>query len=67
MGKTRAVEIANRREAIAHAVNLAQSGDVVIVAGKGHETFQLVGTTSLPFSDVEELELAFAQKKAGIS
>jgi len=67
MGKTRAVKIANRREAIAHAVNLAQSGDVVIVAGKGHETLQLVGTTSLPFSDVEELELAFAQKKAGIS
>ena len=67
MGKTRAVEIANRREAIAHAVNLAQSGDVLIVAGKGHETSQLVGTTNLPFSDVEELELAFVQKKAGIS
>ena len=64
MGKTRPVEIANRREAIAHAVNLAQSGDVVIVAGKGHETLQLIGTTSLPFSDVEELELAFAQKEA---
>ena len=67
MGKTRAVKIANRREAIAHAVNLAQSGDVLIVAGKGHETSQLVGTTNLPFSDVEELELAFVQKKAGIS
>ena len=64
MGKTRPVEIANRREAIAHAVNLAQSGDVVIVAGKGHETLQLIGTTSLPFSDVEELELAFARKEA---
>ena len=64
MGKTRPVEIANRREAITHAVNLAQSGDVVIVAGKGHETFQLIGTMSLPFSDVEELELAFAQKEA---
>ena len=64
MGKTRPVEIANRREAITHAVNLAQSGDVVIVAGKGHETLQLIGTMSLPFSDVEELELAFAQKEA---
>lgn len=67
MGKTRPVEIANRREAIAHAVNLAQSGDVVIVAGKGHETSQLIGTTSVPFNDVEELELAFAQKEAVIS
>jgi UDP-N-acetylmuramyl tripeptide synthase len=37
---------------------------VVIVAGKGHETLQLIGTTSLPFSDVEELKLAFAQKEA---
>ena len=64
MGKTRPVEIANRREAITHAVNLAHSGDVVIVAGKGHETLQLIGTMSLPFSDVEELELAFAQKEA---
>lgn len=64
MGKTRPVEIANRREAITHAVNLAQSGDVVIVAGKGHETLQLIGTMSLPFSDVEELELAFVQKEA---
>ena len=64
MGKTSPVEIANRREAITHAVNLAHSGDVVIVAGKGHETLQLIGTMSLPFSDVEELELAFAQKEA---
>ena len=64
MGKTRPVEIANRREAITHAVNLAHSGDVIIVAGKGHETLQLIGTMSLPFSDVEELELAFAQKEA---
>jgi UDP-N-acetylmuramyl tripeptide synthase len=37
---------------------------VVIGAGKGHETLQLIGTTSLPFSDVEELKLAFAQKEA---
>jgi UDP-N-acetylmuramoyl-L-alanyl-D-glutamate--2,6-diaminopimelate ligase len=64
MGKTSPVEIVNRREAIAHAVNIAQSGDVVVVAGKGHETVQLVGNASLPFSDLKELESAFAQKKA---
>jgi len=58
------VEIPNRREAIAYAVNIAQGADVVIVAGKGHETVQIVGATSLPFSDVEELELSFARKKA---
>jgi UDP-N-acetylmuramoyl-L-alanyl-D-glutamate--2,6-diaminopimelate ligase len=64
MGKTSAVKIVDRRDAIAHAVNIAQSGDVVVVAGKGHETVQLVGSSRLPFSDVEELELAFAQKEA---
>jgi hypothetical protein len=64
MGKTRPVEIPNRREAIAYAVNIAQGADVVIVAGKGHETVQIVGATSLPFSDVEELELSVARNKA---
>lgn len=64
MGKTRPVEIPNRREAIAYAVNIAQGADVVIVAGKGHETVQIVGAASLPFSDVEELELSFARKRA---
>jgi len=67
MNKTRAVEIANRREAIAFAVGLAQSGDIVIVAGKGHEAFQVTGNMSEPLSDREELELAFAHKKAGTS
>ena len=64
MGKTSAVEIVDRRDAIAHAVNIAQSGDIVVVAGKGHETVQLVGSARLPFSDVEEIELAFAHKEA---
>ena len=64
MGKTSAVEIVDRRDAIAHAVNIAQSGDIVVVAGKGHETVQLVGSARLPFSDVEELELAFTHKEA---
>lgn len=67
MGKTSAVKIVNRRDAITHAVNVAQSGDVVVVAGKGHETVQLVGTASLSFSDVKELELAFAHKETATS
>jgi UDP-N-acetylmuramoyl-L-alanyl-D-glutamate--2,6-diaminopimelate ligase len=64
MGKTSAVEIVDRRDAIAHAVNIAQSGDIVVVAGKGHETVQLIGSARLPFSDIEELEMAFAHKEA---
>lgn len=43
--------IADRREAIRHAVNLARKGDMVIIAGKGHETYQLVKGQVLDFDD----------------
>ena len=45
--------IPDRREAIAYAVNMAQSGDVVLIAGKGHETYQLVMDKVLHFDDRE--------------
>ncbi|MDD7940538.1 UDP-N-acetylmuramoyl-L-alanyl-D-glutamate--2,6-diaminopimelate ligase [Actinomycetospora lutea] len=51
-------EIGDRRAAIAAAVAEARPGDVVVVAGKGHETGQQIGDEQLPFSDVEELERA---------
>lgn len=46
-----AVEIPDRRAAIAAALMQAGAGDVVLVAGKGHEHGQIVGTTTLPFHD----------------
>lgn len=46
-----AVEIADRGEAIHHAVGLLESGDTVIIAGKGHETNQIIGQNAYPFSD----------------
>ena len=49
-----AVEIADRRAAIAHAVSLLQPGDVLVVAGKGHESGQIVGAHTLPFDDATE-------------
>jgi UDP-N-acetylmuramoyl-L-alanyl-D-glutamate--2,6-diaminopimelate ligase len=52
------VEIGDRREAIASAVSLAQPGDVVLIAGKGHETGQEVAGVVHPFSDRDELEAA---------
>lgn len=43
----------DRREAIRYAVNMAQSGDVLLIAGKGHETYQLVQDQVLHFDDRE--------------
>ncbi|MCX7977903.1 MAG: UDP-N-acetylmuramoyl-L-alanyl-D-glutamate--2,6-diaminopimelate ligase [Bdellovibrionaceae bacterium] len=43
--------IVDRREAIATALKSAQKGDVVLIAGKGHEDYQIVGTNKIPFSD----------------
>lgn len=45
--------IENRRHAIAHALDLAKPGDVVLLAGKGHETYQIRGTTKAPFDEKE--------------
>jgi len=48
--------IEDRREAIAEAIRIATSKDVVIVAGKGHEDYQIIGTEILHFSDREVIE-----------
>jgi UDP-N-acetylmuramoyl-L-alanyl-D-glutamate--2,6-diaminopimelate ligase len=45
--------IENRRQAIARALELAKPGDVVLLAGKGHETYQIRGTTKEPFDEKE--------------
>ena len=50
-GASGATEVAGRREAIAEAIRIAKSGDIVLVAGKGHETGQIVGDRVLPFDD----------------
>ncbi|WP_189223013.1 UDP-N-acetylmuramoyl-L-alanyl-D-glutamate--2,6-diaminopimelate ligase [Saccharothrix coeruleofusca] len=52
------VEIGDRRRAIEHAVSLARAGDVVVVAGKGHETGQEIAGVVHPFSDVAALSEA---------
>jgi UDP-N-acetylmuramoyl-L-alanyl-D-glutamate--2,6-diaminopimelate ligase len=45
--------VPDRREAIAGALGFAKKGDYVLIAGKGHETYQITGDRTLPFSDVE--------------
>ncbi|MEP6764550.1 MAG: UDP-N-acetylmuramoyl-L-alanyl-D-glutamate--2,6-diaminopimelate ligase, partial [Gemmatimonadaceae bacterium] len=45
--------IEDRRQAIAHALEIAQPNDVILLAGKGHETYQIRGTTSHHFDEKE--------------
>jgi len=51
--------ILDRRTAIRRAIGEAHAGDTVIVAGKGHETYQIVGSERLPFDDRDEVRNAF--------
>ena len=50
-GASSATEVPGRREAIAEAIRIAKAGDIVLVAGKGHETGQIIGDRVLPFDD----------------
>jgi len=45
------IRLVNRKEAISHAISLALPGDVILIAGKGHETYQIVGQTKTDFDD----------------
>jgi UDP-N-acetylmuramoyl-L-alanyl-D-glutamate--2,6-diaminopimelate ligase len=53
MGKRPHYRVVDRRAAIAQALELAREGDTVLLAGKGHETYQIVGTTKQPFDERE--------------
>jgi UDP-N-acetylmuramoyl-L-alanyl-D-glutamate--2,6-diaminopimelate ligase len=60
--KRKTLRIADRREAIKTAVMLAKSGDVVLIAGKGHETYQEIKGVKHHFDDREELKNALLLK-----
>ena len=59
-----ATEIGDRGEAIRRSVAALQPGDVLLVAGKGHESGQIVGDRILPFSDHEAVAAALKEKVA---
>ncbi len=54
--------VVDRREAIRAAVAAAQAGDTVLIAGKGHETYQEIAGVSAPFNDVDEAQAALAER-----
>ena len=53
--------VPDRREAIRMAVRLARTGDIVLIAGKGHEDYQIIGTTKIHFDDREVAREAIGQ------
>ena len=59
----RCLRIADRAQAIRTAVMLARPNDIILVAGKGHETYQIVGREKRHFDDREELAAAFREMK----
>jgi UDP-N-acetylmuramoyl-L-alanyl-D-glutamate--2,6-diaminopimelate ligase len=59
----KALRITDRKEAIKTAVMLANKGDVILIAGKGHETYQDIKGVKYHFDDREELTKAFEIKR----
>jgi UDP-N-acetylmuramoyl-L-alanyl-D-glutamate--2,6-diaminopimelate ligase len=55
----------DRREAIERAIAGAARGDLVLIAGKGHEKYQVIGERVLPFDDVEVARAALAKRRTG--
>jgi len=59
-----AIEIGDRREAIRRAVAELHAGDILLIAGKGHETGQIIGDRIMPFSDHEAVAAALKELAA---
>ena len=62
--RKRTVVLPDRREAIAEAVGRARKGDFVLIAGKGHETYQIIGAERLPFDDREVARQALEARQS---
>lgn len=55
--------VLDRRQAIDQACNIAKSGDIVLIAGKGHEKYQIIGSEKIHFDDLEETIKIFKKIK----
>jgi UDP-N-acetylmuramoyl-L-alanyl-D-glutamate--2,6-diaminopimelate ligase len=61
---TPCLAIVDRKAAIERAVKEARAGDLVLIAGKGHERYQVIGERVLPFDDVDVAEAALARRRS---
>jgi UDP-N-acetylmuramoyl-L-alanyl-D-glutamate--2,6-diaminopimelate ligase len=62
---TPCLDIVDRKAAIERAIQDAKPGDLVLIAGKGHEKYQVIGERVLPFDDVEVARSALARRRTG--
>ena len=62
---TPSLAIVDRREAIERGIKEARRGDLVLIAGKGHEKYQVIGDKTLPFDDVDVARAALARRRSG--
>jgi len=60
----RLLTIVDRRAAISKAVELARAGDLILIAGKGHEKYQAIGSETLPFDDVAVAREALTRRRS---
>jgi UDP-N-acetylmuramoyl-L-alanyl-D-glutamate--2,6-diaminopimelate ligase len=56
--------LTDRQQAIALAIEIAEVGDMVVIAGKGHEDYQIIGRTKFPFDDCEQALRALQRRNA---
>jgi UDP-N-acetylmuramoyl-L-alanyl-D-glutamate--2,6-diaminopimelate ligase len=61
-GAPGARDVDDRGRAIAEAVAMLEAGDALVIAGKGHETGQIIKNVTYPFSDQAEAEKALARR-----
>jgi len=66
MRGSRHEKITDREAAIRHAIQLAQPGDIVLIAGKGHENYQEFADRKIPFDDVAVAGNAINNRKVEI-
>jgi UDP-N-acetylmuramyl tripeptide synthase len=55
--------IVDRKQAIQYAIEMAQPRDIVLIAGKGHETYQEIADSTIPFDDAAIAASAMADKR----
>jgi UDP-N-acetylmuramyl tripeptide synthase len=58
------LEVVDRREAIERAIKDARQGDLVLIAGKGHEKYQIIGDRTIAFDDIHVASEALARRRS---